>query len=97
MATSGFPFEIGANQIDAATQPGQTPVAWTNLAGVQGPPSSLNPQQPSEFYSGDCFVDLIDAWTQPGGQIAIQQTAPVPLNVLALICSVRMGDDPDAE
>ena len=97
LAGSGFPFQIGANQIDAATQPGQTPVPWTNLSGIQGPPTSARPVQPWELFSGDVFTDVIDEWTQPGGQIAVQQTAPVPLNLLAAVCSIRMGDDPDAE
>jgi hypothetical protein len=95
MASSGFPFDIGANQIDAATQPGQTPVTWSNLSGIQGPPTSLNPQQPSEFFSGDVFTDVIDNWTQPGGQIAIQQTNPLPLNILSIVTEIRLGDDVD--
>ena len=97
LAASGFPFQIGANQIDAATQPGQTPVPWTNLSGIQQPPNSLNPQQPVQLFSGDCFSDVVDQWTQPGGQIAIQQTLPIPCQVLAIITNIRQGDDPDAE
>jgi hypothetical protein len=97
LAGSGFPFEIGANQPDAATQPGQVNVPWTNLSGLQQPPNSLSPQQPFELFSGDVFSDVVDAWNQPGGQIAVQQTAPIPLNLLSIVTSIRLGDDVDSE
>jgi len=72
-------------------------VPWTNLSGLQQPPNSLSPQQPLELFSGDIFSDVVDAWNQPGGQIAVQQTAPIPLNLLSIVTSIRLGDDVDSE
>jgi hypothetical protein len=96
VTASGTPFEVGANQPDAAAQPGQVTVPWTNMTAVQGAPSSNHPLQPYDFVSADIFTPVSDVIGATGGQVALQQTGPIPLNVLALIINSRLGDDPDA-
>ena len=96
---SGSPFEIGTDQPDASTQPNMVTVPWTNMADVQlsvagaldTPPSG--PLQPFDLFSGDCFPTVFDQLGTSNGQIAIQQTLPIPINVLATICNVRIQDD----
>ena len=90
---SGTPFEVGVNQPDAATQPGRVTVPWKNMAAIQGAVSGNTPLQPFALNTSDVFADVFDQLGYTGGQVAVQQTGPVPLNVLATIPSARVQDD----
>jgi hypothetical protein len=93
VSASAVPFFTGVNQPDASTQQGMVTVPWTGMSPVQGPPSGNNPLQPNDLVSGDIFTNVIDALGLTNGQIAVQQTEPLPLNLLALVCAVRIQDD----
>ena len=95
VVASGLPFSVGTNQPDAATQTGQVPVPWQNMTAVAEPPPTIQPIQPYDFVSGDLFVPVSDVLGVTGGQVALQQSAPLPLNVLALVVFSRIHDDPD--
>lgn len=99
---TGTPFEVGTNQPDASTQPGMVTIPWENMTGIQGginggaDTGSGNPLQPYDLNTDDVFADVIDQLGITGGQVAIQQTAPLPLGILAIIPWARIGDDVDA-
>jgi hypothetical protein len=82
---SGAPFDIGVNQPDAATQPGQVTVPWgiapaSGMVPVQGFLGGNSPLQPFSLNTGDIFADVFD-------QLGL------PLNILALLPWVRLQDD----
>lgn len=95
---TGAPFDVGVNQPDASTQPGQVTVPWgaapaSPMTSVQGVLGNNTPLQPFALNTGDLFTNVFDQLGFTGGQIAIQQTAPLPLSVLAVIPWVRLQDD----
>jgi hypothetical protein len=100
MAASAMPFEVGANQPDASIQPSGTEKPWTNMTSVETPScldvDAARPLQPWELYTGDVFADVFDTLGGDRGQIAIQQTQPIPLNLLAVVPWADVGDTPDA-
>ncbi len=101
LEASGMPFEVGANQVDASTQPGGVEKPWTNMTGVETPSivgdgGEWCPLEPWELYTGDQFANVNDQLGFDRGQLAVQQTAPVPLSISALVLWGSTGDDPDA-
>lgn len=98
LEASGTPFRIGTNQPDASTQPGGVPDAWANMTPVNttSSVSGPSPQQPFELFTGDVFANVNDVLGYDRGQVALQQEAPVPMNVLAVIPWSRIQDDADA-
>ena len=96
VTASGIPFSVGVNQPNAATQQGHIEVPWDNLTAVNAAPTGNSPQQPYGFVSADIFVNVFDQLSETGGQVAVQQTEPIPCNVLALIPWSRIQDDVDA-
>lgn len=95
---TGAPFDVGVNQPDASVQPGQVTVPWgvapaSPMTAVQGMLGNNTPLQPFALNTGDLFTDVFDQLGFTGGQIAIQQTAPLPLTILAVIPWVRIQDD----
>ena len=94
---TGCPFEVGVNQPDASTQPGMVNVPWTNMVSAQGAITGSNtPLQPYDLNTDDVYLDIFDQLGLTKGQVAIQQTGPLPLEVLAVIPSTRLQDDVDA-
>jgi hypothetical protein len=86
VANSGLPFDIGVNQIDASTTQNQVTVPWTNMTGVQGAvQTAQTPIQPYGLNTGDFWGNVFDQAGQTNGQIAVQQTLPLPLTVLAVL------------
>lgn len=99
LEASAMPFEVGTNQPDASTLPGgEEP--WTDMTLTETPScvdeGVARPLQPWELYTGDQFANVNDRLGFDRGQMAVQQTAPVPLNISALVLWAGVGDDPDA-
>lgn len=98
LESSGTPLQIGTNQPDASTQPGNVTVPWTNMtsvntfASISGPA----PQQPFDLFTGDVIANVNDVLGYDRGQVALQQSNPVPMNILAVIPWSRIQDDADA-
>ncbi len=88
------PFEIGTNQPDASIQPGGRTVPWANMSPVAPPFPGQSPLQPFDLFTGDVPAQVGSQLGERGGQIAIQERYPVPLNVLAVIPSVTLDDQP---
>lgn len=87
-------WEIGANQPDASTQPDGANVPWTNMVQVQQRGPLVPPGYPIPLLTGDDRVNITAGWDIPG-QVAIQQTQPLPLNLIAVIPNVTIGDTPE--
>jgi hypothetical protein len=92
-------MEVATNQIDGSTlSPSLEAVVWNSLSVVPTPPTAVpaayNALCPT-LYTGDSqFIPTQGGYQKPG-QVAVQQTNPLPLNVLALIPNVLPGDLPD--
>lgn len=91
---SSVPPQIGTNQPDASAQPNQATIPWgaSPYATLSQITSTVTTGiQP--LYSGDFQItNVFDNWGT-NGQIAVQQSNPVPLTVLALVPWVQPGDD----
>jgi Ubiquitin-activating enzyme E1 FCCH domain len=88
-------FMSGENQVDGSTlNPIQIAPQWNNLNVVpnRATPNYNNPALP--LYTGDVRVKLASNFATPG-QVAVEQSAPLPLGILALIPELLPGDIPD--
>lgn len=86
--------EVGVNQPDAAAQPGGFDVAWTQMAQVKERSVNVPPGQPVPLYSGDYEPTNVFGTWDTRGQVAVQQSNPLPLTVTAVIPWVRVADTP---
>jgi hypothetical protein len=87
-------FMVGANQPDGGAQsPIQIAPAWHDLTEVpaRGVPPYGETAQP--FFTGDIRVPLPGGYNTRG-QIAFQQSAPLPMCVLSLVTEWEAGDQP---
>lgn len=97
-ATGVSTVTAGSNQPDGAAQsPPQIAPTWTNMEPLVLPPNQGLPPYGSNvvpLFTGDVRVPVSGGFAKPG-QVAIQQTAPLPLQVLAFIPEVFPGDTPE--
>lgn len=84
-------FSIGSNQPDASTQPGQVNVPWTNMFPVKDMTQATDLGQPIPLQTRDYYQSGLSNW-DTRGQIAVQQTNPLPLNVDAFVYYYDIGD-----
>lgn len=98
-------FEVGSNQFDFATFPEGTALQWGSgikyngdqmlqLITVKDRNAQANAGNAVPLYTGDVRVNIPGNWVKPG-QVAVQQTNPLPLGVLAFIPEVVAGDNDD--
>lgn len=95
--------QIGSNQPDGGAQiPTQVAPPWTGmLPGVTANPG-LQPgtyvgpsgQMTTKLFSGDFRANILPDWNEKG-QVAVQQTLPLPLSLTALVPEVLDGDAPE--
>ncbi len=84
-------FSVGANQPDAAAQPGNINAPWTGMTPIKQMNASVELGQFIPLATQDYFVNIGGNWDERG-QIAVQQPNPLPLNVDALVYWVDVGD-----
>ena len=89
LKTAGL--RIGANQPDAANEPNQANVPWTNMKEVKERNAIVTAGSAIPLFTGDFFINVPANW-DTSGQIAIQQNYPLPMNVLAIISYFQIGD-----
>jgi hypothetical protein len=106
VAASG-PFQLGTNQPDGGAQnPQQLGPTWTemtatnfaNMTGGQTPPVTYaSPSGPNatQLWTGDFRIVGKGAEWNSKGQVAIQQTLPLALEVTAILPEMQPGDLPD--
>lgn len=93
---SSWGFTMGSNQIDGSTlNPPQIAPRWMSMQeptyDYSPPPYGLTTPP---LYTGDVRLPIQGDWRRPG-QIAVQQTLPLPLNLLALIPDIWEADEPE--
>ena len=89
--------EVGLNQPDAAAQPNQAEIPWgvypyTGMTPIRFRTVNTPAGLPDPLFSGDLDITNVFSTWDAKGQIAIQQTAPVPLGVTALVSWLKAGD-----
>ncbi len=106
VAGSASGFQVGTNQPDGAVQnPPQLAPTWANMSSVDTAQSgSVQPAAPTytspggqivtQLWTGDRQQTVVGDWLKPG-QIAIQQTLPVALEITAIIPRGLEGDTPE--
>lgn len=87
-------MQAGQNQPNGSEQsPIQVAPLWANMDTVPDEgDTAFNALCPS-LYSGDVRVPLKGGYGLPG-QVAFQQTLPLPMNINAFILELQEGDDP---
>lgn len=84
-------FSVGCNQPDASNQPNQTNVPWTNMKEVKERNALINAGSNIPLFTGDIRQLVTSTWDTPA-QVAIQIAYPLPLNVVAIIPEIALGD-----
>jgi len=93
---SSWGFTMGSNQVDGSTlSPPQLAPTWF---GMQAPTyvysSPPYGQTTPPLYTGDVRMPIQADWETPG-QVALQQTLPLPLNLLAIVPEIWEADTPE--
>lgn len=84
---------VGANQPDQAAQPNYAAIPWTNLEEIKDRSAAVDAGVAIPLYTGDKYVTTPGNWDIKG-QVAIQQTYPLPANITAVIIRANQGDTP---
>ncbi len=81
---------VGTNQVDASVSPTGVAPAWSVIE-IKDRSNAISGDLPTPLYTGDSFINVPGDWARPG-QVAIQQSYPLPAEVSALISFVEIGD-----
>lgn len=84
-------FSYGTNQPDQSTQPNNATVPWTDMKEAKERNALINAGASIPLFTGDVRVLVPGGWNKKG-QIAIQQSYPLPLNLTAIIPEYTIGD-----
>lgn len=84
-------ISVGNNQPDASTQPGQVNVPWTNMIPVKERNQFIIMGEDIPLTTGDYFINIGPNW-RVAGQIAIQQSQPLPCQIDAIVHYYTVGD-----
>ena len=88
-------IEAGSNQTDGSTlSPAQVEVPWNGMEGIPDKGIPAYNESVSPLWTADSRLPIIGGFATPG-QVAMQQTNPLPLNVTALIPEYETGDLPE--
>lgn len=90
-------FRIGANQPDGSTQsPVQVAPEWQGL--VDAPTHAVAPYNSSTtpLWTGDVRIPVPGGFNVKG-QAAIEQSDPLPLNLLSCVTELVEGDEPEVQ
>lgn len=83
--------QVGTNQPDQSTQPNNAQPAWADMKEIKQRTPSIYPGVAIPLFSGDARILVPGQWAKPG-QVAVQQTYPLPANILAVISEWTIGD-----
>lgn len=90
-------FGLGANQPIASTMAMEPDLPWTNLQYPKDRGPTTDPGVAIPLYTGDFYLNIDDDWNNKQqqaseGMFAVQQTNPLPLNLLMTVISLNVGD-----
>ncbi len=84
-------FSVGRNQPDASAQPGQINIPWTGMVQVKELNQNIPMGQPIPLATDDFFINIGPDWNEKG-QVAFQQSYPLPMNIDAEVSYSSGGD-----
>jgi hypothetical protein len=88
-------LQIGSNQVDASTMsPYQLVAQWSSLDNVIDHAVTPYNSKTEPLYTGDTRIPVQGGF-QTAGQVAIQQSLPLPAGCLAFIPEILPGDLPE--
>lgn len=87
-------ISAGTNQPDSSVQPNYATVPWENMREVKERNALVHAGAAIPLFTGDFFVNVDADWNEKG-QFAIQQSYPLPANILAVIMNYKVGDTSD--
>lgn len=88
-ATRGI--QIGSDQPDQSAQQNFAQTTWTDMIEVKERTNSVFAGNAIPLFTGDYYLTTNSSWT-PYGQVAIQQTYPLPATILGLVAYYNVGD-----
>lgn len=83
---------VGANQIDSSTVQNFATIPWSKLTEVRDRSNTIHAGRAIPLYTGDYVVNIAPSWNRRG-QVACQQSYPLPMNILAFVPDVVVGDN----
>ena len=92
-ASASRGMQCGANQPDASTQPSAATIPWTNMKKLKERSATVHAGRSIPLFTGDSFINIPANWDSKG-QLAIQQTYPLPANILGCVAYYQVGDTP---
>lgn len=84
-------ISVGTNQPDASTQPNGATVPWTDMIQVKERNALTFAGTAIPLKTGDEYLPVPGDW-ETEGQVAVQQSFPLPMNILAVVCNYQLGD-----
>lgn len=85
-------LQVGANQSDASTQPGNANIPWTGMTQIKERNMAVNAGSATPLFTGDTLPQLVKGdWSQKC-QLAAQQIYPLPATINAITPRLSMGD-----
>ena len=90
--------QLGANQPVASMLDFQEEIPWTNLVDMPEVPNANLPNAAIPLFSGTKFQPVIDDYQNfngfeaAPGMACVQQSLPLPMNVLAFVPNIALGD-----
>lgn len=84
-------LQVGTNQPDASTQPNDATVPWANMKEIKERNALIHAGSAIPLFTGDEYINVPGDWDTKG-QVAVQQTYPLPANVLCLVIQYSVGD-----
>lgn len=85
-------WSVGSNQPDQSTQPNNATIPWKNMFEVKQRNALVTAGSAIPLFTGDLDPTLIPGDWASNGQVAIQQSYPLPLNITAVIPNYSQGD-----
>lgn len=82
---------IGADQSDASTNQDNATIPWTNMNEIKERTEFDFAGVAIPLYTGDYYKNITSGWSVKG-QVALQQTYPLPASITSLILYWTLGD-----
>ncbi len=82
---------LGTNQPDQSTQPNNATIPWTKMYEIKERNANIYAGNAIPLFTGDERMLVPGDWNKKG-QVAVQTSYPLPLNILAVIPEYSLGD-----
>lgn len=83
---------VGADQPDQSTHQNYPTIPWTNMNEIKERSNEVFAGSSIPLYTGDYYKAITSSWDLKG-QVAIQQTYPLPASILSIVLYYLSGDD----